>query len=224
MIRIRYADLPEGLYARAEAQGRHAEIYLRPGLTPAQRREGVRRARRAARMGYGPRLPATAVQAAVARDRMRITMRNVTAAVRQHMVPSALLTAVLATAVVSYVLFVSVSIRFTHTPPVQALIPHPGLPAALAPPAPPASRTGRAQGGRPGADAPRRGPSAPGTRGTPGTAHSPSPHASSPVPGLTPPPTPAASPSRSPGPLPSPSPSSGGTCVNLGPLGICLSM
>ena len=57
MITIRYADLPEGLHARAEARGRRTVIYLRPGLTAEQRRLSLRRARQSARMGYGPRLP-----------------------------------------------------------------------------------------------------------------------------------------------------------------------
>ena len=67
MITIRYADLPEGLHAQAEAHGRRTVIYLRPGLTAEQRRLSLRRARQSARMGYGPRLPGPAVALAVAR-------------------------------------------------------------------------------------------------------------------------------------------------------------
>jgi hypothetical protein len=99
MVKIRYADLPGGLHARAETRGRHAIIYLRPGLTPAQRREGLRRARQSARMGYGPRLPAADVEVALAVDRIRITVRNATAAVCQHPASSALLAGLFSAAV-----------------------------------------------------------------------------------------------------------------------------
>ncbi len=212
IVKIRYADLPEGLHALAEAQGRHAIIYLRPGLTTAQRREGLRRARQTARMGYGPRLPAARVEAAVAADRVRITIRNATAAVRHHPASSAMLAAALSTAVVCYVLFVSVSIRFIR-PPLQAQTPRlrPGQVEAPRVPGPTA-------GGQRGADAPGPGAATTG----PASRHSspPSPKPS----GLSPAPTPAPSPAPTPPASPGPSPSPSGMCLNVGPLGVCLSM
>jgi hypothetical protein len=116
MITIRYADLPEGLHARAESRGRRTIIYLRPGLTPEQRRESLRRARQSGRMGHGPRLPASGVAFAVARLTCRTTVRNAAAAGRRHPLTSALLLAVLSAAVVCYLLFVTVSIRFVVSP------------------------------------------------------------------------------------------------------------
>lgn len=214
MVKIRYADLPGGLHARAEARGRHAIIYLRPGLTPAQRREGLRRARQTARMGYGPRLPATDVQIAVAVDRIRITMRNALAAVYQHPASSAVLAGVLSAAVVCYVMFVSVSITFLHPPLLQDQMPHPGrvgLPW-------PAASAGPAQGGQRGAEAPSPGTSGPGAR--PGAPGRPSPRAPDPSAEPTGPASPHPSPTASPAPSPSPS----GVCLDVGPLGVCLTV
>jgi hypothetical protein len=211
MITIRYADLPEGLYARAQAEGCKTVIYLRPGLTPAQRQEGLRRARQTARMGYGPRLPAAWVQAARTVDRCRITLRNATAAVSHHPASSALLAGVLAAAVACYVIFVSVSVGFVHGPrfiPAQGPLPAP-VPARAAVPLTPG--TAPPGGSQRGADAP--GPAGSATAGR--ASHSPSPRGSSP------PPT-----SPAPGPSPSPSPSASptGVCLDVGPLGVCLSL
>jgi hypothetical protein len=93
MITIRYADLPEGLHAQAERQGRRTVIYLRPGLTAEQRRRGLRRARQSARMGYGPRLPALGVAQAIARNGIRETAGNLGAVLRRHPLGSVLLAA-----------------------------------------------------------------------------------------------------------------------------------
>lgn len=102
MISIRYADLPEGLHAQAAMSGRRTIIYLRPGLTPQQRRHSLRRARQSARMGHGPRLPAAMVALAVAGDIAAGTLRNVGAAVRSHVLGALLLVAGTAGAVVCY--------------------------------------------------------------------------------------------------------------------------
>ena len=117
MIKIRYADLPPGLHARAEANRRHAIIYLRPGLTHAERRAALLRVRRSASMGHGPRLPAGRVAAAVARDRITATTRNGAAAFRAH--PLLLLPPVLivASATLVYVMLSAVSITFPHATP-----------------------------------------------------------------------------------------------------------
>ena len=68
MIRIRYRDLPSGVHARAEYAGRSTAIYLRPGLTCAQRKAALRRLRQEARMGCGPSLPCARLVAACAAD------------------------------------------------------------------------------------------------------------------------------------------------------------
>src|SRR5260370_969362 len=69
MITIRYTDLPEGLHAQAERQGRRPAIYLRPGLTAQQRRVGLRRARQSPRVGCGPPPPAAGAVPAPAGSR-----------------------------------------------------------------------------------------------------------------------------------------------------------
>jgi hypothetical protein len=84
MIKIRYADLPGGLYARAEARGRDTVIYLLPGLTPAQRRAALLRVRSSARMGKCPRLPAAGVARARMADWVRTHTGNAVAVVRLH--------------------------------------------------------------------------------------------------------------------------------------------
>jgi hypothetical protein len=103
VIRIRYACLPEGLHATAVTRGRHATIYLRPGLRPGQRRDALARLRRNARLGYAPRLPAAAVACALAADRIRRTLRDLLAAVQCHPLGALGVAGVLAGAAVSYV-------------------------------------------------------------------------------------------------------------------------
>ncbi|HEY5353960.1 MAG TPA: hypothetical protein VIK57_16040, partial [Streptosporangiaceae bacterium] len=116
MIKIRYADLPQGLHAQVRADGRRPVIYLLPGLSPAQRRDALRRLIRTSRQGYGPRLRAPAVAAAVARDVTKATTRNSLAAIRCHPAGSAALAAVVAAAVVCYAFFVTVTVRFSPRP------------------------------------------------------------------------------------------------------------
>jgi hypothetical protein len=244
VIKIRYADLPEGLHARAEAEGGGAVIYLLRGLSPAQRRVALRRVRRAARLGNGPRLSASGVALAAAMDTAKSTTRNGIAAVRFHPAGSLFLTALFASVVVCYVMFVSVSIH---------LIPSPPGPGGLA--APGGAGLGGAQGQRYSAASPG-GPGGPGGQqgngpgpshqaGASAPVHAPV-HASasasaggggggssqlaapSPVPLATSSSVPPASPSPGPtgaSPAPSRSGSShGGLCVNVGPLGVCLSV
>jgi hypothetical protein len=232
VIKIRYADLPEGLHARAEAEGRAAVIYLVRGLSPAQRRAALRRVRRTARLGNGPRLPVSGVALAVAMDTAKSTTRSGIAAVRFHPAGSLFLTALLASVVVCYVLFVSVSIH---------LIPNPPTPGALT--APGGAGPGGAQGQRYGAASPGgpggqqvSGPGPSPTAAARTSAHAsagargagPSQHAASPVPLPTSSSAPPVSPSPNPaGASPTPPPSAsnnGGLCVNVGPLGVCLSV
>jgi hypothetical protein len=212
MIKIRYVTLPEGLHVQARRQSGHTIIYLRPGLSSDQRREALRRARQTARMGHGPRLPAFGLAWALAADRFVCTLRNAAAAVRCHPFGAGMLAALLAGAVVSYSLFVSVSVRLIY-PQVAPNLPHPavGLPA----PAPgtssgsPRTRIPGGPGGSsaPGGTAPAPAVSGSGPQPSPTRTHTPAPSPSS----LPPSPTPAAAPAP-------------GVCVRVGPLGICLSL
>jgi hypothetical protein len=215
MITIRYAELPEGLHARAQAQGRRTIIYLRPGLTAEQRRLSLRRARQSARMGYGPRLSGPGVALAVARHVTGGTLRNVAAAVRRHPIGFLLLSAGFAGLVTWYALVVTVSVRLMLDPGQPPPAPRSPLPARVVPSAwlpargavtPPglASRLPRHQGTE-DRNARLAVPRA--------TAHRPAPG-----------PGPAAQPSSSPSPSPAAtpaSPPSPAVCVTAGPIGVC---
>lgn len=210
MITIRYADLPEGLHAQAEARGRRKVIYLRPGLTAEQRRLSLRRARQSARMGYGPRLSGPGVALAVARHVAAGTLGNIGAAVRRHPVGFLLLSAGFAMLMIFYALFVTVSVRLMLPPARVPEAVRGPLPARVAP---------VPDHGRPVPAVPPSGPERPHRGGRApredGRAHrlapGPGPTAqASPVPSLAP----------SPGP---PAPSSGpSVCVTVGPIGVCL--
>jgi hypothetical protein len=102
MVKIRYAELPAGLHVVTEERDGRTIIYLQPGLTPAQRRVALTFARRSARIGHGPRLPATGMAVALAADRARTTCHNLMAALRRH--PTLLLPLV---AVVSAVIVIT---------------------------------------------------------------------------------------------------------------------
>jgi hypothetical protein len=246
MVKIRYADLPDGWYAQARRSGRETVIYLAPGLTAQQRDEALHRLVRASQRGHGPRLQRPAVRLAVARDDLRSMARGAVAVLRCHPVAS-LLTAGLATAmVVCYAVFVTVSIQLMPQP-------SPGTGPGGAPaigeggvPLPVGRSPGRAgPGGGPGRPA-----AAPASASAPGSsaagrpaggsaaggsaAGAPSPLAASPTPLPSSPgptatgagPTPTA---RPPAPAPSPTADSGapgnpGVCVTVGPLGVCVSV
>jgi hypothetical protein len=223
MITIRYADLPEGLHVRAEAHGRRTVIYLRPGLTAEQRRLSLRRARQSARMGYGPRLTGPGVALAVARHVSAGTLRNLGAAVRRHPIVFVLLSAGFAGLMLSYALFVTVSVRLMLDPgqvPAVARGPFPArgpLPARVLPATPAPGQDGMAVPG-PAAPTPRQ-PRR--HRSTPRAAaehdrRAPGPGPTAPIPPSSPSPTPTPSPSPGPG---SPRPS---RCVTMGPVGVCL--
>jgi hypothetical protein len=251
VIKIRYADLPQGRHAHVRSCGRQPVIYLLPGLTPAQRRDALRRLVRASRQGYGPRLRAAGVGCAVARDSAKSTARNALAAIRCHPAGSAALTAFVAAAVVCYALFVTVTVRLSPGPSGP-----PGV-AGAAPSRPQdAGGLGRSPGGGaaapagtqpavagkhgtspagPGAGSPGTGssgtgPSGPGRPASPG----PLPTGTWSAPGGLLPSTPAGLPPSSsprPGPAPAPPPAGaapppgqpGGLCLQVGPLGICVS-
>jgi hypothetical protein len=243
LIRIRYADLPAGLHVRVEAKGRSTIIYLLPGLTHTERRAALQRARSNAGLGHGPRLPAASVAAAVVRDRVGITARNGAAAFRAHPLLLVPLVVVAASATLAYVMLSAVTITFPRaTPggPARSVASGP-----TGPPGPgPSARFGSgppAPGGAPGtrdrrragaSKSPRAGSSAsprpsgtgsssppPGSSGSPAPGPSGSAPSGSAPPGSAPPdPAPSSGP-PSPSPTPSPSPS---TCLNLGPIGLCL--
>lgn len=84
MVKIRYAELPLGLHVATEAGDRCAIVYLKPGLTRAQRKEALTVARRSARFGHGPSLPALDMAFALAADRTRTTARMTISAIRKH--------------------------------------------------------------------------------------------------------------------------------------------
>lgn len=234
MIKIRYAELPAGLHVRTEATGRSTIIYLLPGLSPAERRAALLRARRGADMGYGPPLPGSGVAAAVMRDRIRHTMRNGALAFRAHpllLVPPLV---IVASATLVYIMMSAVTFTI-RSPQAGGRYPQPGIALGLRPgehisvpgrpggrtgaptrlSGPPGGHSGQGTGGQGGGH--RRRPSPP-----PGSSPSPTPSSPDPVsPG--PPPT-SGPPGSSPTPTPTPTPSPSPTCLNIGPLGICLKL
>jgi hypothetical protein len=230
LIRIRYSDLPAGLHARAEAQGRSTVIYLLPGLAAADRRAAVRRLRHSGAMGYGPRLPAAGVAAAMVLDRARTLGRNCARSVRMH--PYLVLppTIIAVTAGLAAVLTATTTIAI-RPPSGGAPSPGPGASLGVVAPAPAASRpaahspgAGRSARLDQGASSARPGrPSrSPHASSSPARSSSPSPSPSAKVRPSPRPSSPAPEPSGTGSPEPSPTPTASGACLNLGPLGICL--
>ena len=245
MIKIRYADLPGGLHVRVVESGKDPIIYLLPGLTAAQRRAALRRARSSARLGHGPRLPAVGVASAVTADRIWTTVRNAAAAIRRHPTAFAPPIAIIVSAAAAYVLLVSVSAR-VHLPQAGGpgnrfgapIVPAAGAPRSSRPPreghqlarisllGPSAGRLRMPAPRRSGAEshgagtAPTPGQDPVGGA-TPGAAPSPTPTPPQPTPSPVPSPSPRGPGSGSPG-----SDSSGGSglCLDVGPLGVCLSV
>lgn len=84
MVKIRYAELPAGLHVATEAGDRCTIVYLKPGLTKAQRKDALTVARRSARFGHGPSLPTLDMAFALAADRTRTAGRIFTSAMRKH--------------------------------------------------------------------------------------------------------------------------------------------
>jgi hypothetical protein len=84
MVKIRYAELPAGLHVATEADERCTIVYLKPGLTTAQRKDALTVARRSARFGHGPSLPTLDMAFALAADRTRTATRIFTAVMRKH--------------------------------------------------------------------------------------------------------------------------------------------
>jgi hypothetical protein len=236
VIKIRYASLPVGLHVRTVIEGRHTILYLLPGLTTVERRAAIGRARRNARVGYGPPLPAREMAVAITTDQIRTTVGNGFTALRLNpafFLPAGILVASVA---VAYLLLSSVSIQFRE-PGNAGPGPRPGGGITAAPgpslssPAGPARRAGdpvpgQQEAGGPGGRTPGQagspGPAPdPSSRPRPSSAASPQPTVSGQPPGLRPmPPSPA--PSLVPSPTLSPSPAATGLCLGLGPVGVCL--
>jgi hypothetical protein len=230
VIKIRYSGLPPGLHARAEAQGRNTVIYLLPGLPAADRRAALQRLRRTGALGYGPRLPAAGLAAAIVQDRVRTVSRDCARSFRAH--PYLLLppTIIAVTAGLATVLTAATTIAI-RPPAGGSPSPGPGSSLGLVAPAP--ARSGPpAAGRRTSADLGRsstragRPSRSPHPATSPGRSSAPSPSPSSsgtalPSP-LPPPSSPAPEPSGTGSPQPAPAASASGTCLNLGLLGICL--
>jgi hypothetical protein len=225
LIKIRYTHLPAGLHVRAEASGRNTTIYLLPGLSHGERRSALLRARRSAALGYGPRLPAAGVAAAVTRDRIAATVRNGLTAFAGHplLLLPPLLTA--ATATLMYVMLSAVAVTF---PPGVRDAPGPqGRPGASRPGSIAAGTAAAGRSSLPAGGTARQGPGRPRAPRSPDPAVAPAPGTASPGPARPPAPGPGSPPGSLP-PLPSspvsllPSPAPGSTCVPVSVLGICL--
>lgn len=225
MIKIRYSDLPPGLHARVDIEGRHTVVYLLPGLTTPQRSAALHRVRSSGRMGHGPRLPARGMARAIAADQLRTTLRNGASAMRAHpalLIPPLM---ILVSGTLAFLLLTTVSIVYQPDPAGPGVAPAaPGTgqqlpgraglagkhlvitPVDEAPP-PPARHHGRRPGHHPSTPSPAPSPSASPT---------PSPEPTGPVPD----PTPSSHP---PDPAPAPSiPNAGGICLRVGHLGVCV--
>jgi hypothetical protein len=233
VIRIRYSDLPAGLHVRVEARGRHTIVYLLPGLTPAQRRAALLRARLTAGLGYGPALNSAGVGLAVARDRLGVTLRNGASAFRAHpllLVPPLI---IVCSAMLVYIMTAAATLTI-RSPQADGPGPGSGPPVTArsrsAPPRPGASRDRgpasgtAAPGGTPQAGHPARRPSSsprPSRHPAPTRTAGPRP---TPDPAPTPDPTPRPDPTPTPTPSPSASPWPTPTwpCLTTGPFGVCV--
>lgn len=248
MIKIRYSDLPAGLHASAETEGRRTIIYLVPGLSAADRKNAIDRLRASARVGHGPKLAAIPLALALITDRIRQNLRNGAAAARMHPTGVAIPLIALVCGAVLYGLFVTGSIRI-GPPSIAESAPNPVPPAATAP-----ARAGQTMpdvtvGGRDNTPVyssdltgvQRTGASEAGSTGpagrTPGSGSSPT-STGTPTPTRgghpTPPGTPPSSvvPPISPTPTPTPTPTrtrpggggggGSGLCLDLGIIGICI--
>jgi hypothetical protein len=228
LIKIRYSELRAGLHVQVETRGPSTIIYLLPGLTLGQRRAALLRARRSASMGYGPRLSAAGLAAAVVRDRVGVTLRNGTAAFRAHPILLLPMAVVLGASMI-YIMSTAVTITM-HSPQDGGSLP--GVTSGHHQPrSQPAYPVGLRDRVAPSPSVSSPKPSRPVTSGrptrSPRPSRSPGPHSSSPAPTSSAPSpsrssSPGPGPSSSPPASPSPSPSSSGTCLNVGPLGICL--
>jgi len=187
MVKIRYAELPAGLHVATEAGDRCTIVYLKPGLTKAQRKDALTVARRTARFGHGPSLPTLDMAFALAADRTRTAARIFTLAMRKHPLLLLPLVALVAGIIAAGVL-ASAAMVFATSPHIssarshelsQFTLPQLVSPAPAVSPGPrhaapssgtPGAAGGTAQSGSHGVGRHRRWPS--GSQPTAGTAQS----------------------------------------------------
>jgi hypothetical protein len=236
MVKIRYSELPSGLHVSAAKHGRRTVIYLKPGLTPAERHAALIRVRSSGRMGHGPQLPALGMAAAIGSDWLRTTSRNGAKALRSHpvlLLPPLIL--LVSTAIVFILMsFVTLTIG-PRQPSAVGPLPSLGTSASQGAGVPerspnsPAGRQADPPGSSPG-DNDGHGGHSPASGSTPSASPStiaaPTPQPSD-TGGQEPVPTPTVSGSPISDPSPSPSPSSSsssGSCVQIGPLGLCITV
>jgi hypothetical protein len=243
VIKIQYANLPAGLHVLTVVEGRHTIVYLLPGLTSAERRAALGRARSNARVGYGPPLRARRVAVALVIDQIRRTAGNGYSALRVHPAFFVPVGALVASVAVTYLLLASVSGQL-HAPGhtglgarqdrVIAVVPSfarigpvvgsrrragGGLPGGVPGPGPLAALApGAGAPGHSGAPDPARSQS---SRPTPSSLASPRPTVSAQAPGQ-PPARPSPAPSPVPSPTPFPSPTATGMCGDAELFGVCL--
>jgi len=216
MVKIRYSELPAGLHVTTEAGRRGTVVYLLPGLTPAQRRAALIRVRSSAIIGQGPDLPAVAIAVAIAADRVRTTARNSAAAMRGH--PVLVLPPIIAVVSIAIAVMLMSGVTLTVAPHDKAAASLPTLP--LGGSAPASHRPAGSMVRHPGASerSGRTGPSGTASR-TPSASGSALAAPSADPPASTPSPSPEPSSQSS-----SPSPSASGSCIKLGPLGLCVNV
>src|SRR5580698_9533559 len=229
MVKIRYSELPAGLHVSAEHDGRDTIIYLQPGLTPEQRRAALVRVRSSARMGHWPGITSFGMAVAVSADKLRTTVRNGAAAMRGHpllLLPPLIL---LVSGAIIFVLMSFVTLTVPQHDRAQSWAPSVVVPSGSQSAH---GRSSRQPGGQlvvapsgsgsgPAGHGGRRPQPTANPTPTPSGSASPIPVVSSPAPSA---PATSGTPSPTPDPSPSPSESQSGTCVKLGPLGLCLTL
>jgi hypothetical protein len=244
MVKIRYSELPSGLHVSAVQHGRRTIIYLKPGLTAAERHAALVRVRSSGRMGHGPQPRPLSMAVAIGADSIRTTTRHGITAVRTHpvlLLPPLIL--LVSTAIVFLLMsFVTLTVaprqpQAAGTVPVMGgATPSRRLPTPGSTPSPAArgqdGRTGSSPGGNDGhgGHSPAGG-AAPSPQPSVISPPTPQPSASAgqgPAPSPTSPGSPSTDPTTpSPSPSPSPTPSSSSsstTCVLIGPLGVCITL
>jgi len=202
VIKIRYAELPGGLHARAEARQKDTIVFLLPGLTPAQRVTALRQLRRNSRLGRSPRLSTAGMARARMADSARVNATSAVTALRLHPILTGTSVLLLLSVAATFLLSAESSVS---SGPLRAAAPRATLPG------PPSAGPGPQ---RPVSGNLRRRPAGRHDSGTPAGEHVPAlgvTPALQPVLALpvTPTPAPASQPAPSPttaGPSPSPSP------------------
>jgi len=252
MISVRYChwrDLSPGLNATAQCNGRGTVVYLVPGLTRDERRAALRRLRMASRVGAGPELPAAQLAFALLAERIRTAAGRAGAIFRVHPAASALPVLLVSVGVIVFMSLSAVSVQVlpqqAAAGPSPLLAPGPAAPAGgghahrpgrasqvnlirpdpSGPPGGSGSHTRHRSGGSgSGQGSGGQGSGGQGNGNQPTLTGSANPAPTSGAAGGQPSPAPVATPTPSPSPTPSPPAPRGGTCVKVGPLGVCLSL